>query len=155
MTHDTGINVELLDWVVRQIEDTPEHWDQQSWTNTDERERGTSCRTTFCLAGWAAFLTDHVNGHGVPTIKGRRWADRTLNGWHLYIDGIELNFGLLGEQLLGLNERQAVRIFNGAAFDSFENGQPRRVNDVALLRPRIKELLGVDLGPRPDAEVTA
>lgn len=155
MTHDTGINVELLDWVVRQIEDTPEHWDQQNWTNTDKRERATSCRTTFCLAGWAAFLTDHVDGHGVPTAKGRRWANRTSNGWDPYHGGIELNFELLGKQLLGLSGWQAARIFNGAAFDSDEDDQAPRENEVALLRPRIKELLGVDLGPRPDAEVTA
>jgi len=149
-----AINTDLLDWIVRQIEDTPENWNQDSWTSRD------GCQTTFCIAGWAAFLTDHVDGYGYPTTKGIKWADSTKEGWLISFCAQpghrELNFELLARELLWLDEDQADVLFDAHSFmgadDDYSNirvGVNPNSNRVDRIRPVIKEHLGVDLGERP------
>lgn len=138
------INVELLDLIVRQIEDTPEHWYQQEWINYGRYFPDGSCRTTFCIAGWAAFLTDHVDGYGRLTAEGHAWAITTRGGGYRDRDRQLPDWELLGQELLGLHSREAAWLFSGHAFAT-----EIAVSDVNELRPRIKEYLGVDLGPRP------
>jgi hypothetical protein len=74
-TPDCGLRgVDLLDEVIRQIEQHPENWYQGDWARakveTDENDEfptltkveleaavPTSCGTAMCVAGWAAHLT--------------------------------------------------------------------------------------------------
>ena len=112
----TTPNIELLDKVLKHIEDHPEAWSQADWrTEYDEAlavdpESGreilaVDCGTAFCFAGWACQM------------EGGKWADTTSL---IPIDEDD-PFDILGDdtvfastraqRLLGLTSEQAEDLF--------------------------------------------
>lgn len=47
------MNKELMRKILTQIEETPEKWNQRTWSNN------TACGTTLCVAGWACVLSGY------------------------------------------------------------------------------------------------
>lgn len=131
------INVELLRKVVEQIEADPASWDQDAWIDN------TGCKTTFCIAGWTCVLAGMVSLEGKLTSDGAQY----INRYHGYgfgnWDPRIIPWPTMARDLLGLSDGQADALFLS------DFGPPQE------LRHDLWELLGVDLGPRPDAEVTA
>jgi hypothetical protein len=110
----TTPNIELLDKVLKHIEDHPETWEQEVWrTEEDEAwvkdpETGVEvltvdCGTAFCFAGWTCQM------------EGGKWVDNSsllavpedeihpLRNWILASDR--------AERLLGLAEYEADALF--------------------------------------------
>ncbi len=88
------VNIKLLDEVLDHIIEHPDQWDQRYWA---EENPDSSCGTTFCFAGHAAYLSNLVtiDQAGIPMLN----ADE---GWFA-----------TGRDLLGLTDDEA--------FDLFEN----------------------------------
>lgn len=144
------INEQMIRLIMKQIEDTPQHWDQGEWARSSEL-KGTlpTCKTTFCFAGWAAFMTDMVDGWGVPTAAGRRY--KASVGFYTWDDD-ENDFPYQGyaAKLLGLNYEQASRIFDSDA-DQIDGGIVLDAEDLTVgqrirrMKETIFQATGVDI----------
>jgi hypothetical protein len=105
------IDEELIRLIVAQIEDTPQHWDQSDWVISSEvgsarRRVNPPCNTTFCFAGWVAFMTDMVDGWGRMTRKGHAWMES-----HRDYDSM-FSFETYAMDRLGLDYEQADCLFS-------------------------------------------
>lgn len=79
------INSDLMQRVLKQIEEHPETWFQSCWVN--------ECGTVACFAGWACLLAGHSPQEMEP------WAGDDV--------------GDEAERLLGLDEEDGDRLFAG------------------------------------------
>ena len=50
--------VEVCDWVITLIEDTPDKFDMGEWMYELEPTKKDECNTVGCIAGWVGFLFD-------------------------------------------------------------------------------------------------
>lgn len=136
------VNEPLIRLIMKQIEDTPQHWDQSEWARSSELDRGEHpCKTTFCFAGWAAFMTDMVDGWGVPTAKGRKYMRDNGLGW----DGFPFeNYAM---EILGLGFHQ-TGIFGSEADTEGRSGDRDLLSTgqrIRNMKQLIYEETGVDI----------
>jgi hypothetical protein len=122
-------NVNLLREVVEQIEADPESWDQSAWISTN------SCKTTFCIAGWACVLANAVTPQGKLTPYGINLFVASHFNWRSHVETVP--WPILAQDLLQISDDDADLLFGPDSFDSVET-----------LREDIKRLIHVDLGPR-------
>ena len=54
--------VEVCDWVITLIEDTPDKFDMGEWMYKFENPKDPECPTVGCIAGWVGFLFDDHYG---------------------------------------------------------------------------------------------
>lgn len=140
-------NEPLIRQIVAQIEDTPEHWDQSSWVQHN-------CNTKFCFAGWALFLTDNIDGHGVPTKKGIKLAAKVAPAEPIGPVGTLFSsreddnerwyypYEEAAKEVLGLNWRAADRLFSPYAASP---GDWIAGNDIETFKRLILNELGIDV----------
>lgn len=143
------VNEELIRLIVKQIEDTPEHWDQAGWARSTELGIGEPvCRTTFCFAGWAAFMTDMVDGWGRMTDAGRRYmqSKKQSSGPHQIFD-----FDTYAQEVLGLDGFQSSAIFSSRADDNEdwylddEDYNPSPGQRIRQMKETIFKATGIDI----------
>lgn len=145
------VNEGLIRLIVAQIEDTPEHWSQRHWVRHN-------CNTKFCFAGWAAFLSDMVDGSGKPTEKGIEYARSIVveraDNWNrgngieigrqcpIYDDSGNLYYDYpwpeVAQTLLGLSDTTADHLFSSFAADT-----GRFEESVDVLKQLITEHTGI------------
>lgn len=135
------VNEELIRLIMRQIEDTPEHWNQGDWVRSSEVGDEDICKTTFCFAGWAAFLTDMVDGWGLTTAAGERYKEHAG-----YDTGSRKFFPYdeYAQEVLGLTPDQSAPLFDvyadGGDFYGASTGERIR-----KMKNLIYQLTGVDI----------
>jgi hypothetical protein len=84
----------------------PENWDQAKWCSATEENHEPElqknfCGTSFCLAGWGAYLAGYVRTDGKLTKQGRTWAQERYDGYTPV--GLEnRDWTKLGEEIFGL-----------------------------------------------------
>jgi hypothetical protein len=128
------LNADLLEQVIADIEKTPAKWDQASWAGFDDpdvdeyAQQPPLCGTTHCIAGNAMILS----GLWRPTIRkvNGYWQVDLVNAAGKSPQEEGTQYGAVGAELLGLNEWQAINLF--------ENYQGK---DVSTLREDIAEIL--------------
>lgn len=144
------VNEALIRLIIAQIEDTPQHWSQKEYV-------GHNCNTKFCLAGWALFLTDHLDEYGVPTEKGKKFAEgledeftsATVRLFAVDVNGNEAwiyPYEVAAASVLGLEQQTASDLFSPFSASDFydldEAGQ--YVEDIEILKTKITDRLGID-----------
>lgn len=89
---------ETAAWVAAQIRAYPEGHYQGDWYYQHE------CKTTMCVAGWAAFAhgTEFLKEHYNPRVS--RWLTDPIGG---------IQWELAGTEALQLDDRCASRLFSG------------------------------------------
>jgi hypothetical protein len=131
-----GVNESLIRLVVAQIEDTPQHWDQKNWCESED-----VCKTTFCFAGWVAFLNDMTDGWGKQTAKGRKYMDSI--GWG---DMREFAFDLYATEALGVDLDTANKLFSPYADGFTETGETLSTGQrIRNMKETIYQATGVDI----------
>lgn len=151
-----ALNEDLIRLVVAQIEDTPQHWSQESWVQHN-------CNTRFCFAGWAVFMSDLVDGSGKPTDKGMETIAQMQTDaiksdtympypntpYYSYTDedGNEswyFPYSIVARNLLGLDDAQTDILFCGHVASRYDKRKERWVEDVELLKKAITRETGIE-----------
>lgn len=103
------IDLDLLEAAMSEIEQNPEHHDQQAWSkNVLNRD----CQTTFCYAGHVAILA----GAQPPTDALMGWyVDFESNTTQPWSVRSALFVGEYAQKKLGITEKDADALFHGAA----------------------------------------
>lgn len=141
------INEPLIRQIIAQIEDTPEHWDQGNWVQHN-------CNTKFCFAGWALFLTDHLDGSGAPTEKGMKLAAKVdpdfvvqVSPWvYQSSDNVKWQYpyDVAAREVLGLGWNIAEQLFSPyAALPDMWTVESS--DDIEIFKNKIKTLTGIDV----------
>jgi hypothetical protein len=131
------LNIKLAEQVLDIVTALPQRHDQGAWRRASE-EPG-PCGTKLCIAGWAAikaggvWVTDDPNHHLFEELLAEPSDDEGL------VEVIEADDdlpGMVGERyvsaenraqrVLGLNDRQAMRLFNGGISNESAVDQLRR-----------------------------
>lgn len=98
---------ELAALVLKQIETDPGSYNQHIWASKlsafRQRERGTTCGTSMCVAGWAVQISDPLSS---PQFIG----DTRTSVVQLH-DGTVTEYRDAGRKALGLDQRQAAYLF--------------------------------------------
>jgi hypothetical protein len=110
------VNEALLRAAGNMILAYPENWDQHDWCSAvaanseGVKPEKNFCGTSFCLAGWGAYLTHYVRADGSLTKQGRKWlrdrtgaSDEALTNYLNTFGSMEnTDWTALGEEIFGL-----------------------------------------------------
>ncbi len=109
-----SVNVELLDEVIEYVKEHPEEWNQDSWaigTGADAKVvdgkliPGSSCGTTFCIAGTVAHLDPDAN------IMWQRHATGEIFANFVTVGGKEELISVYAQHKLGLSSGERDSLF--------------------------------------------
>jgi len=119
----TRPNFELVDRIFEHIERIPWKWNQRSFVAPAGRpiifglQRSINeCGTTFCFAGFALLLTDHLTEFGLVKMTGHSISD----------------YESAAIEVLGITLEQADQIFYGTSID---------MQDIEEFKQLVKEVL--------------
>lgn len=115
------LNEKLIACVLRHLEQHPEEYEQNDWCSIhDLNQDGDYCGTKGCMAGWTVLLSTPVEQwKGLPSSVTATYPG-SGHSW----------YAKKAQELLGLTDNEAARLFKGAS------GDPHR--DLQELKARLR-----------------